>query len=89
MNSANIAAGLAQTTAFTRRVADFFRRCRSAFHEWRQREKLRSCKLDDRMLADIGMTRGEIDLIDQRDIGSCLRSPSQSAAERLGIVAPF
>jgi uncharacterized protein YjiS (DUF1127 family) len=35
----------------------------NAFQEWRKREKLRSelCRLTDSELADIGITRGEID----------------------------
>ena len=36
-----------------------------AFQEWRKRERLRSelCRLTDSELADIGMTRGEIDYV--------------------------
>ena len=36
-----------------------------AFQEWRKRESLRTrlCRLTDRELADIGITRGEIDYI--------------------------
>ena len=35
----------------------------NAFQEWRKREKLRTelCRLTDSELADIGITRGEID----------------------------
>jgi len=44
------------------------------------------CHLNDSVLADIGITRGEIDFIDPRDFGSRLRSPpSQSDTERLGM----
>ena len=37
----------------------------NAFQEWRKREKLRTdlCRLTDSELADIGITRGEIDYI--------------------------
>jgi uncharacterized protein YjiS (DUF1127 family) len=50
----------------------------NAFQEWRKREKLRTrlCRLTDSELADIGITRGEIDYvashrgIDQRSIRS-------------------
>jgi uncharacterized protein YjiS (DUF1127 family) len=36
-----------------------------AFQKWRKRERLRSelCRLTDSELADIGMTRGEIDYV--------------------------
>ena len=39
--------------------------CWNAFQEWRKREKLRTelCRLTDSELADIGMTRGEIDYV--------------------------
>ena len=50
----------------------------NAFQEWRKREKLRTqlCRLTDSELADIGITRGEIDYfashrgIDPRSIRS-------------------
>ena len=37
----------------------------NAFQEWRKRERLRSelCRLTESELADIGMTRGEIDYV--------------------------
>ena len=37
----------------------------NAFQEWRKREKLRTelCRLTDNKLADIGITRGEIDYV--------------------------
>lgn len=37
----------------------------NAFQEWRKREKLRTelCRLTDNELADIGITRGEIDYV--------------------------
>jgi len=37
----------------------------NAFQEWRKREKLRTelCHLTDSELADIGITRGEIDYV--------------------------
>jgi uncharacterized protein YjiS (DUF1127 family) len=37
----------------------------NAFQEWRKREKLRTelCRLTDGELADIGITRGEIDYV--------------------------
>ena len=37
----------------------------NAFQEWRKREKLRTqlCRLTDSELADIGVTRGEIDYV--------------------------
>ena len=39
--------------------------CWNAFQEWRKREKLRTelCRLTDSELADIGITRGEIDYV--------------------------
>jgi len=45
----------------------------SAFQEWRKRERLRTqlCRLTDGELADIGITRGEIDhVISNRSIDS-------------------
>ena len=37
----------------------------NAFQEWRKREKMRTelCRLTDSELADIGITRGEIDYV--------------------------
>ena len=37
----------------------------NAFQEWRKRERLRTelCRLTDSELADIGITRGEIDYV--------------------------
>ena len=37
----------------------------NAFQEWRKRQKLRTelCRLTDSELADIGITRGEIDYV--------------------------
>ena len=43
----------------------------NAFQEWRKREKLRTqlCRLTDSELADIGITRGDIDYVaSRRDI---------------------
>ena len=46
-----------------RQVYSPFEKYWSAFLEWRQRDKLRTqlCQLTDSELADIGITRGEID----------------------------
>ena len=50
----------------------------NAFQEWRKREKLRTqlCRLTDSELADIGVTRGEIDYVTSNDpsnpTGFCL-----------------
>ena len=89
MTTTHIAVEPIQTTASAWRISSLFGNCRDAFQEWRQHEKLRAqlCRLDDRLLADIGMTRDEIEL-------SCcprirptisLRSPaSQCAAGRVG-----
>jgi uncharacterized protein YjiS (DUF1127 family) len=85
-----IAAELAQAAASTWRLSSYFRSCREAFQEWRQREKLRAdlCKLDDSLLPNIGMTRVEIDFIDERDIGSFLRSPPSQSDRSPGDVHP-
>jgi uncharacterized protein YjiS (DUF1127 family) len=56
---------LAQTTASTPRVSSTFKTFWGAFQEWRKWERLRVglCKLSDRELMDIGITRGEIDYV--------------------------
>ena len=43
----------------------YWETCWNAFHAWRKREKLRTelCRLTDSELADIGITRGEIDYV--------------------------
>jgi uncharacterized protein YjiS (DUF1127 family) len=43
----------------------YWETCWTAFQEWRKREKLRTelCRLTDSELADIGITRGEIDYV--------------------------
>jgi uncharacterized protein YjiS (DUF1127 family) len=57
--------GLSQTAASTRRISSFFKRYMSAYHERRQRRRLRAalCDLNDRELMDIGTTRGEVDYV--------------------------
>jgi uncharacterized protein YjiS (DUF1127 family) len=42
----------------------------NAFQEWRKREKLRTqlCRLTDSELADIGITRGEIDYVARTEV---------------------
>ena len=56
---------LSQTAVATWRISSFFRRCLSAYHERRQRQRVRAalCDLSDRELKDIGTTRGEIDFV--------------------------
>ena len=56
---------LGQTATPAGRVVNFFKACRNAFEERRQRQKLRSrlSDLSDRELVDIGTTRGEIDYV--------------------------
>jgi uncharacterized protein YjiS (DUF1127 family) len=76
MNAAHIAAALEQTTASTWRASNVIRSCWGGFQERRKRQRLLAdlCSLNDRELADIGITRGEIDcvvlrpLIDPRGI---------------------
>jgi uncharacterized protein YjiS (DUF1127 family) len=48
----------------------------NAFQEWRKREKLRTelCRLTDFELADIGITRGEIDYVASNPL-NLARSP--------------
>ncbi|WP_348522449.1 DUF1127 domain-containing protein [Bradyrhizobium liaoningense] len=49
-----------------------------AFQEWRKRETLRTelCRLTERELADIGITRGEIDYVaSKRGIATSHHSP--------------
>ena len=43
----------------------YWETCWNAFQEWRKREKRRTelCRLTDSELADIGITRGEIDYV--------------------------
>ncbi len=56
--------GLGPATA-KRQVYSPLDACWYAFQEWRKRGKLRTelCRLTDSELADIGMTRGEIDYV--------------------------
>ena len=73
--------GFAQTTGSTRRAFSLFKRCWVEFQERRKSERLRAdlCRLDDRELQDIAITRGEIDYvasnrsIDPRGVRSTLR----------------
>ena len=60
-----LATGLRQTAASTRRISSFFKRYKIAYHERRQRRRLRAilCDLNDRELMDIGTTRGEVDFV--------------------------
>jgi uncharacterized protein YjiS (DUF1127 family) len=46
-----------------RSVSSLLKRCWGAFQEWRDRERMRAilCKLSDRDLMDIGVTRAEIE----------------------------
>ena len=49
----------------------YWETCWNAFQEWRKRGKMRTelCRLTDSELADIGITRGEIDYVaSHRDI---------------------
>jgi uncharacterized protein YjiS (DUF1127 family) len=59
------AAGLGQTAASTRRVFSAVKNFWGAFQEWCKCERLRAdfCKLSDRELMDIGISRGEIDYV--------------------------
>jgi uncharacterized protein YjiS (DUF1127 family) len=43
----------------------YWETCWNAFQEWRKRGKMRTelCRLTDSELADIGITRGEIDYV--------------------------
>jgi len=52
-----------QATRSTQRVSNFLGGCWAAFHQWRERDRLRNelYSLNDRELMDIGITRGEID----------------------------
>ena len=52
-----------QATRSTQRVSNFLGGCWAAFHQWRERDRLRTelYSLNDRELMDIGITRGEID----------------------------
>ena len=60
-----LAPGLRQAAASTQRILGFFKRHMSAYHERRQRLRLRAslCALSDRELMDIGTTRGEVDYV--------------------------
>ena len=62
---AQVAAELAQTTASTRHLSNFFKSCWDSFQERRKRQRLlvNLCDLSDRELMDIGITRGEIDFV--------------------------
>ena len=57
------AAELKQATGSTQRVSNFLGGCWAAFHQWRERDRLRNelYSLNGRELMDIGITRGEID----------------------------
>ena len=59
------ATGLGQSAASTRRASSFFKKCRNAFQQRRERRRLRAILfgLSDRELMDIGTTRGEIDYV--------------------------
>jgi uncharacterized protein YjiS (DUF1127 family) len=59
------APGLGRSAAPKHRFASFFRRHWDAFHERRQRQRLRAIlsDLSDRELMDVGTTRGEIDYV--------------------------
>ena len=65
MNTAHGAIRLGQKTGSTRPLFRFFERYWDAFQERRKRERLRAtlCDLNDRMLQDIGIARGEIDYV--------------------------
>ena len=63
MHTALGAAELKQATRSTQRVSNFLGGCWAAFHQWRERDRLRNelYSLNGRELMDIGITRGEID----------------------------
>jgi uncharacterized protein YjiS (DUF1127 family) len=63
MATTQLAAGLTQTIVPKRLGLGLLRRCRDAFLERRERDKLsaRLGGLNDRELLDIGIARGEID----------------------------
>jgi uncharacterized protein YjiS (DUF1127 family) len=65
MSTIHGATGLGQTATLAGRVSRFFRTCRDAFEDRRQRQLLRDrlSDLSDRELLDIGTTRGEIDYV--------------------------
>ena len=79
MSTIHWVTGLGQTATLAGRVSRFFKACRNAFEERRQRQVLRDrlSDLSDRELVDIGITRGEIDYvashrgIDPRGMRSC------------------
>ena len=52
-----------QATRSTQRVSNFLGGCWAAFHQWRERDRLRNelYSLNGKELMDIGITRGEID----------------------------
>ena len=52
-----------RATRSTQRVSNFLGGCWAAFHQWRERDRLRNelYSLNERELMDIGITRGEID----------------------------
>ncbi len=52
-----------RATRSTQHVSNFLGGCWAAFHQWRERDRLRNelYSLNDRELMDIGITRGEID----------------------------
>ena len=64
MSTIHGTAGLGPATA-KRQVYSPLETYWNAFQEWRKREKLRTqlCRLTDSELADIGITRGEIDYV--------------------------
>jgi uncharacterized protein YjiS (DUF1127 family) len=65
MTTAHGAAALGQMTGSTQRVSSFFRKYWDAFHERRERERVRAvlCGLENRELMDIGISRGEVDYV--------------------------
>ena len=65
MSTAYDTTWLERTSGLTRHLASFIWKCRDAFLEHRQRQKLRATlsDLSDRELIDIGTTRGEVDYV--------------------------
>jgi uncharacterized protein YjiS (DUF1127 family) len=72
MTATHGATELGWTAAPTRHLSRFFKRCGSAFNEWRERQRLRATLygLKDRELKDIGITRGEIEYLVLNDLTS-------------------
>jgi uncharacterized protein YjiS (DUF1127 family) len=65
MTAAHGAAGAVGTTGPASVVSGLFTTLRSAFQAWRKHEKVRADLhgLSDRELADIGIARGEVDVV--------------------------